>query len=63
MWRPQLIRDSVGLHCVWGRWCLSKSTLNFWRFGHLHRSAAMGATQIDIWLGLGLRLDRVQTIS
>lgn len=58
---PQLIRDSVGLHLVWGRWCLSRG--HGWRPGHVRRYAAMGATQIDVWFGLGLKLDRVRTRS
>ncbi len=54
---PQLVRDAVGLHLVWGKWCLSRGRR--WRFSHVRRYAAMGATQIDVWVGLWLRLDRV----
>lgn len=55
---PQLVRDAVGLHLVWGAWCLSLTDFR-WRFEHVRRYAHMGATRIDVWYGLGLRLDRV----
>jgi len=56
---PQFVRDAVGLHLVWGEWCVSRSPVG-WRFAHVTRYAHMGATRIDMWLGFGLRLERVR---
>lgn len=56
MTRPRLIRDSVGLHLVWGDWMVSSISLPWWRFGHGRASAHMGARRIDVWYGLGLRV-------
>lgn len=58
MRRPQLIRDRVGLHLVWGDWMASLQ--DHWGFAHVTRFANLGATRIDVWLVLWLRLERVR---
>jgi hypothetical protein len=62
MRRPQLVRDGTGQHLVWGEWMVSlRRPPQFWSFDHVTRYAALGATQIDVWLGFGLRLERVRS--
>lgn len=57
---PQIVRDRIGWHLVWGEWMLTWSPQWMMRPGHVRRSAHMGETRIDAWVGIGFRIYRVQ---